>query len=168
MKSIIDTLNEIRQLYSSRGFRVENLHGDNEFNREEIKRSQLPALFHIYGKYEHVGLIERSNRAVKNKARAMAHAAPYKLIPTLMVRGLIVEAVKWINAFSSMSGISKTMSPATIVQGLLKPNMRYKRIVFGSHAMVYTGTINKLDAGSVPAIALNSSNEHGGHYFMSL
>ena len=80
MKSIINTLDEIRQLYSSRGFRVENIHGDNEFNREEIKRSHLPALFHIYGKDEHVGLIERSNRTVKNKARTMTHVVPYKFI----------------------------------------------------------------------------------------
>ena len=98
----------------------------------------------------------------------MTHAVPYKFMPKLMVRGLIVEAVKWINAFPSMSGISRTMSPATIVQGLPKPNMKYKRIVFGAHAMVYTATNNKLEARSVPAVALNSSNEHGGHYFMSL
>jgi len=67
MKSIINSLDEIRQLYSSRGFRVEYIHGDNEFNREEIKRLQLPVLFHIYGKDEHVDLIERSNRTVKTR-----------------------------------------------------------------------------------------------------
>ena len=85
-----------------------------------------------------------------------------------MTIGLIAEAIKWINAFPSMNGVSKTMSPATIVEGIPKPNMKYKRIVFGSQAMVYTGTNNRLDARSVPAIALNSSNLHGGHYFMSL
>ena len=95
----------------------------------------------------------------------MTHAAPYQYIPKVMVIGLITEAVKWINAFPSMNSISKTMSPATIVQGVPKPNMKYKRIVFGAYAMVYSGTNNKLDARSVPAIALNSSNEHSGHYF---
>lgn len=34
--------------------------------------------------------------------------------------------------------------------------------------MVYSGTNNTLDARSVSAIALNSSNQHGGYYFMSL
>jgi len=67
-----------------------------------------------------------------------------------------------------MGGVSRTMSLATIAQGLPKLNMKYKRIVFGVHAMMYTGTNNKLDARSVPAVALNSSYEHGGHYFMSL
>ena len=168
MKSIIETLNKIRQVYHSRGFRVEHIHGDNEFNKDEIKHSQLPALFHIYGKDEHVGLIERSNRTVKNKSRTMTHATPYTKIPKVMTIGLIHGAIKWLNVFPSMSGISKTMIPATIVIGIPKPNMKHKRIVFGSHAMVYAGTNNKMDARSLPAIALNLSNEHGGHYFMSL
>ena len=98
----------------------------------------------------------------------MTQAVLYKFIPKLMVRALTAEAVKWINAFPSMSGISRTMSPATIVQGLPKPNMKYKRIVFGAHAMVYAGTNNKLEARCVPAVALNLSNEHGGHYFTDL
>ena len=166
--SIIDTLNEIRQIYTTRGFRIENIHADNEFNKKDIKNSQLPALFHIYGKDEHVGLIERSNRTVKNKTRTMTHATPYKRIPKVMVIALVTSAVKWINAFPNKTGISRTMSPSTIVLGLPKPNMKFKRIVFGSYAMVYAGTTNNQNARSVPAIALNSSNEHGGHYFMSL
>ena len=46
--------------------------------------------------------------------------------------------------------------------------MKYRAIVFGAHAMVYFGTNNRMDTRSIPAIALNASNEHGGHYFMSL
>ena len=62
-------------------------------------KSQLPALFHIYGKDEHVGLIERSNRIVKNKTRKMTHATPYKRITKVMAITLVMGAVKWINAF---------------------------------------------------------------------
>ena len=60
------------------------------------------------------------------------------------------------------------MSPANIVQGKPNPDMNHKRIVHGSYAMVYTGTKNDMNRRSVPAIALNASNQHGGHYFMSL
>ena len=168
MKTIIETLNEIRRIYGTRGFHIENIHADNEFDKDEIKLSQLPALFHIYGKDEHVGIIERSNRTVKNKTRTMTHATPYKRIPKVMTIGLVIGAVRWLNAFPSENGVSRTMSPATIVQGLPKPNMKYNRIFFGSQAMVYVGTNNNMDARSVPAIALNPSNEHGGHYFMTL
>ena len=124
MKEIITTLNEIRQLYDTRGFRVENIHGDNEFNKEIIKNSQLPALFQIYGKYEHVGLTKRSNSTVKNKTSTMTHAAPYKIMPNVMTIGLVMGDIKWLNAFPSATGVSKTMIPATIVLGLPKPNMK--------------------------------------------
>jgi hypothetical protein len=124
---------------------------------------------HIYGKDEHVGIIqERSNRTVKEKCRAMTHVLPYKKVPKLMIISLATVAVKWINTFPPTNGISKTMSPAMIVQGLPKPNLRYKRIVYGSYALVYIGTKNDQSARSVLAIALNPSNEHGGHYFMLL
>ena len=66
-KSIINTLNEIRQVYEIRGFIVKNIHGDNEFSKDEIKKSQLLVLFCVCRKDEHVGMIERSNRTVKEK-----------------------------------------------------------------------------------------------------
>ena len=34
--------------------------------------------------------------------------------------------------------------------------------------MVYTGTTDEMKRRSVPGITLNESNDHGGHYFMSL
>ena len=168
MASIIDTLNEIKQIYSTRGFRIENIHKENEFNMIEIKNSQLPALFHIYGKDEHAGLIERSNRIVKNRTRTMTQTTPYKSIPKVLVIALVMNAVKLINVFPNKTEISRTMSSSTIVLGLQKPNIKFNRIMFGLHVMVYAGTKNKMNARSVPAIVLNSSNKHGGYYFMSL
>ena len=67
MKGTIDKINEIGQIYSSRVFKIDNTHMYNEFNANKIKSSQIPALFHVYGKNEHVGIIERSNRDVKKK-----------------------------------------------------------------------------------------------------
>jgi hypothetical protein len=166
--NIIKTLNSIKQTYEARGFNVTGIHADNEFNVQSIIESQQPTLMHIYGKDEHVGVIERSNRTVKEKCRTMTHALPYKKVPKLMIISLVNVAVKWINAFPPTNGISKSMSPAMIVQGLPKPNLKYKRIVYGSYALVYVGTKSDQSARSVPAIALNPSNEHGGHYFMSL
>lgn len=62
--------------------------------KRRSKKLQLPALFHIYGKDEHVVLIERSNRNIKNKARTMTHAISYNYIPKVMTIGLIAEATK--------------------------------------------------------------------------
>ena len=40
--------------------------------------------------------------------------------------------------------------------------------MFGSYALVYTGTINYMNRRSIPLIELNKSNNHVGHYFISL
>ena len=64
---IIETLNNIRNMYEARGFDISNFHGDNEFNKPDIIEAMLPTLFHAYVKDEHVGLIERSNRTTKEK-----------------------------------------------------------------------------------------------------
>jgi hypothetical protein len=92
----------------------------------------------------------------------------YKKIPKIMVIAMVECATLWLNAFPSSNGVSDTMSPSTIVQGKPNPDMNPKRIVHGSYAMVYIGTKNNMTCRSMPAIALNPSNMHGGHYFMSL
>ena len=85
-----------------------------------------------------------------------------------MVRSLIEGITEVLNAFPSKHGISRTLSPSTIVEG--KPKFDFSRamITFGSYAMVYTGTTNSMKQRSVPAIALRRSNSAGGNYFMSL
>ena len=55
-----------------------------------------------------------------------------------------------------------------IVEGKSNPKLNHKHIIFGSYAVVYTGTKNDIKRRSVPAITLNKSNDHGGHYFLSL
>ena len=74
-------------------------------------------------------------------------------------------AIRRINAFTSKGTVSSTMSPAMIVDN---PDMKNKRISFGFHAMVFIGTDKTMKRSSAPAIALNPSNNHGGHYFMNL
>jgi hypothetical protein len=165
---IIKVLEAVKQTYESRGFEINAVHGDNEFDVKAIKNFLLPTMLHIYGKDEHVGTIERSVRTIKERCRTMTHSMPYKRIPKIMVVALVECATLWLNVFPSSNGISDTMSPSYIVQGKPNPDMNHKQIVHGSYAMVYIGTKNNMTRRSMPAIALSPSNMHGGHYFMSL
>jgi len=165
---IIKTLETVRAKYEARGFKIVAVHGDNEFDIEAVKTFLLPAIVHIYGKDEHVGVIERSVRTVKENCRTMTHNTPYKRVPKLMVMGLVENSMLCLNAFPSIGGISDFMSPSSIVEGKPKLDMNIKKIVYGTYAMVFIGTKNNMARRSVPAIALYASNLHGGHYFMSL
>ena len=81
---------------------------------------------------------------------------------------VVLNVVKWINAFPSKTGASPTISPETLLEGTGPPNLNIKRIPFGSYALVFTGTKNNMTSRSTPSIALSESNGKGGHYFMSL
>ena len=85
-----------------------------------------------------------------------------------MVRSLVEAITEVLNAFPSNTGISSTLSPATIVEGKPKFDFGKAMIPFGSYALVYESTTNTMKPRSVPAIALKRSNNAGGHYFMSL
>ena len=64
---IIKVLEEVIQIHEVRGFEISAVHGDNEFDVKSVKTFLLPAILHIYGKDEHVGIIERSICTVKER-----------------------------------------------------------------------------------------------------
>jgi hypothetical protein len=138
---------------------LEVYHGDNEFDIAALKEHLRPATVHICAKDEHIHVIERSTRTVKERCHSTCHSIPYKRYPRVMVIALVANCIQWLNAFPSSNGICDTMSPSMIVLGKGLPDMKHKRISFGSYAMVYIGTTNTMKRRSVPSIALNESNE---------
>ena len=98
----------------------------------------------------------------------MTHTLPYQCMPKIMLIPMVECVLIWLNNFPSKGGLSRKMSPAMLVEGKQKPDMKHKHITFGSYAMVYVTTKNTMTRRCILSIALNPSNQHGGHYFMSL
>ena len=160
IKTVLDM---VLETYDARGFNLTIIRGENGFTVAKFKDYLLPIIVEIYGKDEHVDIIERVIRVMKERCSCITHSIPYIYYTKLTVQSFIACVVKWINAFPSKKIIPSTMSPAMIVEVKVNPKFNHKRITFGSYAMVYTGTKNNMKRRSVPAIALNESNEHGGH-----
>ena len=166
--AIIGSINDTLNLYRMRGMTVTFMHGDGEFEMNDLKRAISPTEAIIYGKNEHVPVVERSVRTIKERCRTTCRAAPYIRYTSLMIQHLVESRVKWLNRFPSKNGLSTTLSPAALVLGHGKPDMKIKRIAFGGYALCYTQTSNNMKSRSVPGIALSEANEKGGHLFMSL
>ena len=162
--TIIRYIGKIVRMYRKRGFEINFIHGDNEFQLEDLETAISPSSLEIYAPEEHVPNIERSVRTVKEKCRALTHSVPYERYTKLMTVALIENATYWLNAFPNNSGIVGNISPSQIVQGHPAPDYNTKRIPFGSYALVYTKTTNTMEARSVPAVALHPSNQSGGHF----
>ena len=167
-QNIINELRKIIKTYNDRGFTIENIHGDNEFNVKDIIESVKPCTTIIYPPNEHVKEIERSIRTMKERSRCVCHSLPYKRYTKLMTLELISDVNKWLNMFPTDDAICKTMSPAMILEGTHKPDMSKQRVPFGTYAIVYTSTSNNMKSRSVEAIALTDAGPKGGCYFMNI
>ena len=165
---IVNEIQRITNIYKKRGFSITKYHGDNEFDMNDLREMIRPSVLHICANEEHVYEVERSIRTIKERCRCACHSVPYRKYTRLMTKNLVEGIVGLLNDFPSKNGVSQTMSPSMIVTGAQMPDYNIKRIVFGSYAQVHLGTTNTMKHRSVPAIALRSSNESGGHYFMSL
>ena len=86
---IIKQLHKIIKTYNERGFTIENIHGDNEFNVTDIIESVKPCTTIIYPPNEHVKEIERSICTMKERSRCICHSLPYKRYTKLMTLELI-------------------------------------------------------------------------------
>ena len=65
-------------MYNKRGFDIANVYGDNKFDIDRLREHLRHANLHIHGKGEHIGVIERSIRSIKDRCRSMRHDFPYK------------------------------------------------------------------------------------------
>ena len=72
---------------------------------------------------EHVVLIERRIRVVKEKTRASSSQFPFENIPMMVLIHTVYTAVFWLNAFPNMSE-KQWFSPREIITG---STINYKR-----------------------------------------
>jgi hypothetical protein len=167
--TILKELKAVIHVYTSRGFVVRDIHGDNEFAciREEVRPVQL----NIVPADSHVGEIERSIRTIKERLRSCVHGLPFKRLPKLFLTHMVADTVRCLNMFPWTNGISANLSPVSIVTGASPPDFNNMRIEFGAYAQVFEDNVltNTPRARTLGAIALNpTGNAQGDYFFMSL
>ena len=160
--------NKIKRVYGARGFKIVDLHGDNEF--EKIRVPILPTNLTLAAANEHIGTVERSIRTVKESSRAGLHGIPYKQVPIAMIKGLLKYATILANAFPTKAGISNTLSPRNIVQGLPNIDFANLKYEFGEYGeLSEDSTVTNTQAGRTKgALALYPRGQHGTWAFLSL
>ena len=88
-----------------------------------------------------------------------------------MVNSSVTEVTKWLNAFPRKGGISKTLSPRSILTGILVDYNRDCRCEFGQCVQTdeEPDPTNSMEEQATGAICLGSAgNSQGSYRFMSL
>ena len=168
-KVIAKAIKNILSYYSTRGFQIEIAIMDGEF---EVLRGELADL-NIYlqatARDEHVGDIERHIRTIKERCRAVFNTLPFLYLPTRMAAELVYSASFWLNSFPHKNGISKTLSPRSLVTGATIDYKKHCTLEFGTYVQTHEPHDNSMVSRTIGAIALRpTGNSQGGYCFMSL
>ena len=164
-KDVIEAVNRVIAIHKDRGFEIEYVFGDNEFEKLEGK---IDAALQTCAAGEHNPYIEREIRVVKERQHCYWDGSPFKQVPKLVIDENLVDIVKWLNHYIRKNGISKNMSPGTIVRGNGPVDMGTLKASFLDYCIVYRTTTNDKTPRAARAITLRPSNNQGGYYFMSL
>ncbi len=110
-----DGLISVVQYYHWRGMRVETAMVDGQF--DSLQGTIGDVDLNIKAAAEHAPEIERAIRTIKELVRAHKSRLPYRKLPALLVIGLVLFSVFWINAFPHKNSVSSSISPRTIMTG---------------------------------------------------
>ena len=164
-KAIINGVTKVIETIQHRGFTLDMVRADNEFEKIENK---IPVHLEICAARQHIPRIERAIRFVKERTRCFWVPLPFKKVPKLMVDECITMVISCTNDLPHKNGISQTMSPGSIILGRGKMDGNHLKGTFGRYYEVYSGTDNTNKERRVSAICLRPSNSQGGYYFMSI
>ena len=103
---MITALEKVMHKHDCRGFKITDMHAENEFDKVALMYFLQPTLLHICGRDEHVAFIDRSVRKTKERLRSTCSAMLFRRITMPMVRFLVEVTTDVRNEFPSKNGIS--------------------------------------------------------------
>jgi hypothetical protein len=166
---ILTGFQEVFTLYKNRGFNIKELKADNEFKC--LKKDIGSIHFDPIATDDHVSIIERSIRTIKDDLRTLTNGLPFKRIPRAMVTAMVTFAIRCCNLFPVPDGVSTALSPLNILTGAPPADYNHMSLEFGTYVHIFNDNTpsNTMASRTTPAIALNSVvNSKGDYYFLNL
>jgi hypothetical protein len=159
----------ICNVYAIRGFTITLVLGDNEFETLRGELAQHQIQLNTAAPDEHVPEIERFNRTIKDRCRAIYSTLPFKKIPHMMMAHMVYFSIFWINSFPAKGGLSSHVSPRTIITGLTIDCNTHCCLEFGAYVQTHEAHGNNMSPRTIGAICLGPCGSiQGGYNFMSL
>ncbi|KAI2502324.1 Reverse transcriptase (RNA-dependent DNA polymerase) [Fragilaria crotonensis] len=111
--TIFKAITHVHQTYAKRGFHIEVILMDGEFDKDGLVGdvAELGISINCVAAEEHVPEIERHIRTIKERSRSVVGMLPFKQLPARIVIELIHYVVFWLNSFPVQRGISDVLSP---------------------------------------------------------
>ena len=167
--TLTEHVKQVNRLYRQRGFRPVYALMDGQFEPLRGDLADLGIQLNTVSNNEHVPEIERQIRTLKERTRAIYCTLPFRKMPHRLIIEMLYAANYWLNMFPRKGGISKTMSPRTLLTGLTMNYNRHCRLEFGEYVQTHEEHDNSLNPRTIGALALRpTGNVQGGYFFFSL
>ena len=115
--TIAKAIEQIKQVYNKRGFKVETLLADGQFESTRGKVADMGITLNTASPEEHVPEVELYIRTIKENSRSVVNVLPFKKLPPRMLTELVYYSNFWNNVFPNKKGVSRAMSPRSIITG---------------------------------------------------
>jgi hypothetical protein len=167
--ALLKAIKSVLKVYKQRGFRIIWALMDNEFAPLRGDLAEMGIGLNEAGRDEHVPQVERYIRTIKERTRATYNSLPFTRVPAILVIEMAKASVYWLNAFPYKKGVSKQLSPRTIVTGQTVDYMKHCKFEFGEYVQTHEEHDNSMQPRTVGALALRpTGNSQGNWFFMSL
>ena len=91
------------------------MHADADMQFECIENDLVQTQVEIVDADDHVDVVERSMRSVKEHIRTLVQGLPFRRITKFMAKRLVAVAIRNLNSFPSDNGTSSECSPLSIM-----------------------------------------------------
>ena len=166
-------LDDMIEKYHSSGFIVTHIKCDGEKGIEKLSNYFLSKniILNVASREQHVPIVERKIRLMKERMRAIITTLPYNL-PKLVLDHLVFHSVKSINILPNNT-LNNIISPTEIMTGRKLDLKTQFKIKFGQSVQIRVDNSNIKNSIAEPrtfdAIALESKdNLQGTHHFYVL
>jgi hypothetical protein len=164
-------MHKIYQMYMLCRFHIVEIAGDREFAwiADQVASFPTNPVLDLAAASQHVGLVERNIRFLKEKTRSICQFLPFERIQALMLVHMVLHSVQFMNSFPHKGGL-KHYPPSAIMTGA-QLHMSQLQLKFGSYSQVAEDVTpcNNLAARTWGAISLEpSGNLSGGQCFLAL
>ena len=133
---------------------------DGEFEPLHNDLNQAGINLNVTAANKHVPQIKQQIRVIKERVQATCHSLlPFKMMPQLMLIKMVYNVVKWINVFPLKGGVSKFLSPWTILTGTQLNYVMDCHLPFSSYVQVHEepNPTNGQESRMVKAICIGPS-----------
>ena len=118
---------------------------------------------------KHVPEVEQYIRTIKERVQGVYNTLPFDWLPSRLLVEIVYACNFWLNCFPPTDGVSKTLSPQTIIVGTHRDFNKHCKLEFGAYAQTHEDHDNSMATRTTGALALRpTGNEQGRYYFYDL